>query len=77
MPAIKRKGLLDVGAPQRFAQAHLPGARLLNPMDLLLGFGPAPGNPQDPERLRQTLAGALGPEPWAGSEKSIGIASIK
>ena len=63
--------LLDVGAPQRFAQAHLPGARLLNPMDLLLGFGPAPGNPKDPERLRQTLARALGPEAWAGTAKVV------
>jgi 3-mercaptopyruvate sulfurtransferase SseA len=63
--------LLDVGAPQRFVQAHLPGARLLNPRDLLLGFGPAPGNPQDPERLRHTLAEALGPEALAGKARVV------
>ena len=63
--------LLDVGAPQRFAQAHLPGAGLLNPMDLLLGFGPAPGNPKDAERLRQTLAAALGAEAWAGKARVV------
>lgn len=63
--------LLDVGTPQRFTQAHLPGARLLNPTDLLLGFGPAPGNPRAPESLRQTLAGALGPEAWAGKARVV------
>ena len=62
--------LLDVGTPQRFTQAHLPGARLLNPR-IYSGLWARARNPRAPESLRQTLAGALGPEAWAGKARVV------
>jgi len=64
--------LLDIGSPGRFAQAHLPGATHINPMALLKGYGPAPGDPQEPAAVQAYLAPRLGPAAW-GSKRTVVI----
>ncbi len=47
--------IVHVSSPAAFAAAHIPGAVLLTPMDLVLGAPPAPGKLPPPERLAQAL----------------------
>jgi thiosulfate/3-mercaptopyruvate sulfurtransferase len=63
--------LLDIGSPARFAQAHLPGAIHINPMALLKGYGPAPGDPQEASLLQAYLAPRLGASAWGGKQPIV------
>ena len=54
--------LVDVGAPDRYARAHVPGAVLVTPAELVDGRPPASGRLPDEERLA-ALFSRLGLEP--------------
>ncbi len=54
--------LVDVGSPERYAQAHLPGAVLVTPGELVDGRPPATGRLPDQARL-STLFSRLGLRP--------------
>jgi thiosulfate/3-mercaptopyruvate sulfurtransferase len=54
--------VVDVGAPERYAAAHLPGAVLVTPMELVDGRPPAAGRLPDADRLAE-LATRLGLAP--------------
>ena len=47
--------IVHVSSPEAFAAAHIPGAVLLTPADLVLGIPPASGKLPPPERLAQAL----------------------
>ena len=48
--------LVDVGAPDRYARAHVPGAVLVTPAELVDGRPPASGRLPDEERLTALFA---------------------
>lgn len=48
--------LVDVGDPARYAQTHLPGARLVVPSWLVSGQPPAPGRLPPPAQIEAVLA---------------------
>lgn len=54
--------LVDVGAPDRYAQGHLPGAVLVTPNELVDGRPPATGRLPGPDRL-ETLFSRIGLAP--------------
>ena len=45
--------LVDVGAPDRYARAHLPGAVLVTPLELVSGMPPATGRLPELDRLQE------------------------
>lgn len=47
--------IVHVSSPAAFAAAHIPGAVLLTPMDLILGQPPASGKLPPPEQLAESL----------------------
>ncbi len=47
--------IVHVSSAEAFAAAHIPGAVLLTPMDLILGQPPAAGKIAPPERLAESL----------------------
>lgn len=47
--------IVHVSSPDAFAAAHIPGAVLLTPADLVLGQPPAAGKLPPPERLAESL----------------------
>ena len=48
--------IVDVGAPDRFARAHLPGAVHVSPAELVSGTPPASGRLPEPARLAQLVS---------------------
>lgn len=47
--------IVHVSSPHAFAAAHIPGAVLLTPMDLVLGQPPTPGKLPPSQRLAESL----------------------
>lgn len=53
--SFNNRMIVHVCSPEAFAAAHIPGAVLLTPGDLVLGAAPAPGKLPPPERLANAL----------------------
>ena len=47
--------IVHVTSPEAFASAHIPGAVLLTPADLVFGAPPVPGKIAEPARLAESL----------------------